>query len=173
MDLTILEGRCHSELCHRQGRGQLHHLTKASASTRVRIRFNKKLMSQLRCRRDQLSCQRLLRGLSDGRHDLSGDNFHESKSMNAKTEIVDTLLVELLCCAVVDWIPFQMSEVLFCSDTWFSELVLMCSKLQLFECYFHCAFCTAGFLHTCMMQMHSLCLQHHPHHDCSFFNAAQ
>ena len=46
-------------------------------------------------------------------HQLLGDDFHKSKSTNTKTKIMDELLVELLHHVVVDWIPFQMSEVLF------------------------------------------------------------
>ena len=56
-------------------------------------------MPRSRCSRDQLSCQRLLKGLLDGLHDLSDNNFHNSEWMNAKTEIVDALLAERLCCA--------------------------------------------------------------------------
>ena len=68
-------------------------------------------MSQSRrCQRDQLSHQQLLRGSLDRHHDLlSRDNFHKLESMDAKTDIMDTLLVERFvphCCA------FQTFEVL-------------------------------------------------------------
>ena len=60
------------------------------------------------------------------------------------------------------------------SDIWFLELVLMlCSESQPHECHFHHASCAAGFPHTHMMRVHSLCLQHCPFHDYSFHDAVR